>query len=103
MDATYKTSGSLESKDRLWLCRLLIVFALGETFVNYRTPIINLRSTTNEPNNQNNNPDQTAETPSPPPPGTSFFEQALMLLKLPYEEPSLEHIEILNLAVSKFQ
>lgn len=33
-------------------------------------------------------------------PGTSFFEQALVLLKLPYEEPSIEYIELLNLAVS---
>ncbi|KAH7211355.1 hypothetical protein DER44DRAFT_741936 [Fusarium oxysporum] len=29
----------------------------------------------------------------------AFFEQALVLLKLPVEEPSLEYIEILNLAV----
>ncbi|KAF5255805.1 hypothetical protein FOXYS1_13755, partial [Fusarium oxysporum] len=47
MDLTYKTSGSLGSRDRLWRCRLLIVFALGETFVNYH-----LGPTANQPNVQ---------------------------------------------------
>ncbi|KAM0545426.1 hypothetical protein ACHAPJ_011331 [Fusarium lateritium] len=97
MDSTYKTSGSLESRDRLWLGRLLIVFALGETFVNYHTPVIHLGPTANQPYGQDPHPEQDAVI-TPPPPGTAFFEQALVLLKLPFEEPSLEHIEILNLA-----
>lgn len=99
MDMTYKTSGSPESRDRLWLCRLLIVFALGETFVSYHTPVIHLGPTANQPYGQDLQPEQPAAT-TPPPPGTTFFEQALVLLKLPFEEPSLEHIEILNLAAS---
>ncbi|KAF4950175.1 hypothetical protein FSARC_13281 [Fusarium sarcochroum] len=100
MDSTYKTSGSLESRDRLWLCRLLIVFALGETFVNYHTPVIHLGPTTTQSYGQDPQPEQLAARTPPPPPGTTFFEQALVLLKLPFEEPSLEHIEILNLAAS---
>ncbi|KAM5361479.1 hypothetical protein ACJA88_014457 [Fusarium oxysporum] len=94
MDLTYKTSGSLGSRDRLWRCRLLIVFALGETFVNYH-----LGPTANQPNGQDRHQEQDTVITRPPPPGTAFFEQALVLLKLPFEEPSLEHLEILNLAV----
>ncbi|EWZ78312.1 hypothetical protein FOWG_17399 [Fusarium oxysporum f. sp. lycopersici MN25] len=93
MDLTYKTSGSLESRDRLWPCRLLIAFALGETFVNYH-----LGPTANQPDGQDPHQEQDTVITPPPPPGTAFFEQALVLLKLPFEDPSLEHIEILNLA-----
>ncbi|KAH6876324.1 fungal-specific transcription factor domain-containing protein [Thelonectria olida] len=91
LELTYKSPESQEVKDRLWLCRMLIVLSLGETFVNYHTPVIHL-----DPTSSPSNDGSSSGTPSPP--GTTFFEQALTLLKLPFEEPSLEHIEILNLA-----
>lgn len=73
---------------------MLIAFALGETFVNYH-----LGPTANQPDGQDPHQEQDTVITPPPTPGTAFFEQALVLLKLPFEEPSLEHIEILNLAV----
>ncbi len=33
-------------------------------------------------------------------PGTEFFEQALSLLDVRYEDPSIEQVEALNLVVS---
>ncbi|KAJ6441132.1 proline utilization trans-activator [Purpureocillium lavendulum] len=93
MRLTYGNPGAPESKDQLWLCRLLIVCALGETFANCQAPAIHLGSSPH--------PDavQGARTQSaPPPPGTAFFEQALVLLKMSYEEPTVEYIETLNLA-----
>lgn len=33
-------------------------------------------------------------------PGTEFFEQALSLLNVRYEDPSIEQVEALNLVVS---
>ncbi|KAI0161791.1 hypothetical protein GGR52DRAFT_586018 [Hypoxylon sp. FL1284] len=53
LDNVYSTMNSGESKDRIWLCRLLVVFALGSC--------------------------------------------ALALLKVPYEESSIDHLETLNL------
>lgn len=98
MEATYKSPGSPESKDRFWLCRLLIVFALGETFVNWQAPVIHLGSTSNSEGGRNAETEGRSATATAP--GASFFEQALALLRLPYEEPSIEHVETLNLAVS---
>ncbi|KAM5511717.1 hypothetical protein FOXYSP1_06517 [Fusarium oxysporum f. sp. phaseoli] len=77
-------------------CRLTFdtsLFDLGKTFVNYH-----LGPTANQPDGQDPHQEQDTVITPPPPPGTAFFEQALVLLKLPFEEPSLEHIEILKLA-----
>lgn len=94
MGLTYRNPRLPESKDRLWLCQLLIVFALSETFVSHHTPVIHLGASPGPGSTESH------ETLAPPPvPGTSFFEQALVLLKLPMEEPCVEHVEILNLAV----
>ncbi|TPX15279.1 uncharacterized protein E0L32_004556 [Thyridium curvatum] len=96
LERTYRQLNSPESKDRLWLCLLLIVFALGETFVNYHTPVIHIDSNASSASHmEDRNEDSSSPTALP---GTSFFEQALVLLKLPYEEPSIEYVELLNLA-----
>ncbi|KAF9890087.1 hypothetical protein FE257_006248 [Aspergillus nanangensis] len=92
MECTYKNPCSAEVKDRLWLCQLLIVFALGETFVSYRAPEIRLGTCPPRTNGQED------ANRSPSPPGATFFEHALVLLKLPFEEPTLAYIEALNLA-----
>jgi proline utilization trans-activator len=96
MYLTYHDKTCAESRDRVWLCRLLVVFALGETYTTTPTPEIYL------------SPDRSQEacldhgdtTKTTTTPGTEFFEQALMLLKIPFEEPTIEHIEALNLIVS---
>ena len=101
MQATYKHFGSPESRDRLWLCKLLIVFALGESFVNFYAPVIHLGSNIHPtPDGGTNIQDlRQGLQAMAAPPGSIFFEQALVLLKLPYEEPCVEQVEILNLAV----
>lgn len=96
VEITYRNPGSSESKDRFWLCQLLIVFSLGETFVNWHAPVIHLGSTAEIGRNAELEGGHAAATA----PGAAFFEQALALLRLPYEEPSIEHVETLNLAVS---
>lgn len=35
------------------------------------------------------------------PPGTEYFEQGLLMLKVPYEDPTVEDVEALNLAVGE--
>ncbi|KAF6817754.1 hypothetical protein CSOJ01_02191, partial [Colletotrichum sojae] len=96
MDLTYKSPELPQSRDRLYLCRMLIVFALGETYVNYHAPTINLAATVGGVDDDilgmKDQPQQVE------PPGGRFFDQALVLMKLPYEEPNVDHIEILNLA-----
>ncbi|KAL1855821.1 hypothetical protein VTK73DRAFT_8463 [Phialemonium thermophilum] len=103
MERTYKSSDLPESRDRLWLCRLLIVFALGETYIKYPAPVIHLGSaaaaaaTGADGSTAGRGHDDPALA-TPALPGTAFFEQALALLKLPCEETDLEHIEVINLA-----
>ena len=98
VELTYKNPVSSESKDRFWLCQLLIVFALGETFVNWYAPVIHLGSTSSAEVGGIEETDRRSNVATAP--GATFFEQALVLLKLPYEEPCVEHVETLNLAVS---
>ncbi|KAL4864909.1 fungal-specific transcription factor domain-containing protein [Aspergillus spectabilis] len=62
-----------DNSDRMRLCRLLVVFALGESYNSEPVPEIRL------------------------PPGTEFFEQALALLKIHHEDPSMDQVEALNL------
>lgn len=88
LDITYSNPNAAESKSRIWLCRLLVVFALGESYNSARTPHIRLDSNI------------YSDDYTSPPPGTEFFEYALMLLKVPYEEPTIEYVEVLNLIVS---
>ncbi|KAJ4263264.1 hypothetical protein NW764_016141 [Fusarium oxysporum] len=51
---------------------------LGETFVNHH-----LGPTANQPDGEDPHQEQDAVITPPPPPGKAFFEQALVLLKLP--------------------
>jgi proline utilization trans-activator len=96
MYLTYHDKTCAESRDRVWLCRLLAVFALGETYITTPTPEIYLSpDLSQEACLDHRDMAKTTTTP-----GTEFFEQALMLLKIPFEEPTIEHIEALNLIVS---
>lgn len=95
MELTYKRPSSSEATDRTWLCRLLVVFALGESFNLNQTPEIHFNLEMHS--NSRYQPSKTLM----PPPGTEFFEQALALLNIRYEDPTLDQIEALNLIVSK--
>jgi hypothetical protein len=104
LEATYKTSNSPESRDRIWLCQLLVVFALSEA-LNGETGAIEISTDPGLNGDQQSTGHDVAATSSPSssvqlPPGMDFFEQALKLLKVPYEEISAEHIEVFNLIVS---
>lgn len=81
-----------QSKDRIWLCQLLLVFAFGAS-INGQESQVELAPSGQTP--------ELVEFTSAPSliPGTEFFEQALGLLKVPYEEASVEHIETMNLVV----
>jgi proline utilization trans-activator len=93
---TYLTANVAESKDRIWLCQLLVVLALGESVNPGRQPEIRLDL--NDLSSQTFG--EKTESASVPLPGREFFEQALKLLNIPYENPSIDHIEALNLIVS---
>ncbi|KAL4883547.1 fungal-specific transcription factor domain-containing protein [Aspergillus karnatakaensis] len=93
LDSTYKDPKAKELKDRMWLCRLLTVFALGESYNSEATPEIRLTGDKEGSLDNSNNTQEAVRSP----PGTEFFEQALALLKIHHEDPSIEQVEALNL------
>ncbi|KAL4962008.1 transcription factor domain-containing protein [Aspergillus stella-maris] len=90
LELTYKDPKAIEVRDRLWLCRLLVVFALGETYNSEPTPEIYLGTEGAEEIVRHGRDIRSA-------PGADFFEQALLLLNVRYEDPSIEQVEALNL------
>jgi proline utilization trans-activator len=96
LNNTYRTPDSAESKDRLWLCKLLVVLALAESVNSSRQT-----GTGRSPNEQFSPvSDQDSVSTSIPPAGSDYFEQSLRLLNIPYESATIDHIETLNLMVS---
>lgn len=96
LEVTYQSPGSARARNHTWLCKLLAVLALGESFNGYEPPLINLsRDAEDSPGSA-----QAQDTKHLYLPGARFFEQALSLFKMPSEEPSIEHVEALNLIVS---
>lgn len=96
LEATYRSPDSPRARNRIWLCKVMAVLALGESYNSYEPPLINLSqsaeaSTLSVEKNVTRNPYL---------PGVRFFEQALSLFKMPSEEPEIEHVEALNLIVS---
>ncbi|KAL1859188.1 hypothetical protein Plec18170_002303 [Paecilomyces lecythidis] len=92
LDLTYKEPRAKELKDRTWLCRLLIVFALGESYNSESTPEVRLLGDEDETRDALVDDKEGAVS------GIEFFEQALTLLQVRYEDPSIDQIEALNLA-----
>ncbi|ERT02404.1 hypothetical protein HMPREF1624_00702 [Sporothrix schenckii ATCC 58251] len=109
----YTTPDAPDSKDRLWLCQLLVAFALGASIGGHdptshvrrpgsappETPIqVSAVSSvaSHVPGAEVSGPSATPST-SANIPGVEYLEQALGLLKIPYEEASVEHIETLNM------
>ncbi|CAI6092668.1 unnamed protein product [Clonostachys chloroleuca] len=70
-------------KDRCWLARASLVFALGTTFIHGPQALTG------------NSPSRPSDVPLPP--GSDMFEQAVALLNVSSEEPTTEDIEALNL------
>lgn len=97
LESTYRNPHSAESKDRIWLCKLLTVFALGESYNSYNTPSIELVDDTRH---RGHGSLEAVTTRPQSPPGVGFFEQALTLFKVAAEEPTVAHVEALNLIVS---
>lgn len=91
----YMTSESAESKDRTWLCQLLVVLALSESVDASRKAEVNHRN-----ESALHIPGHDSSVSPIDPPGKEFFEHALKLLNVPFENASVEHIEILNMIVS---
>jgi len=89
------TVESTESKDRVWLCQLLIVLALAESVNAVRQPLISLGFDEQNPQILEQNVSEIEGTA----PGSDFFEQALRLLNLPFESASVEHVQALNMIV----
>lgn len=97
LENTYKKANSTESKDRMWLCQLLVVLALAESVNDAgRRPEITLDLASDGAQSFGLCPTVPV---SVSPPGGEFFEQALRLLKIPFENASISHIEALNLIV----
>ena len=74
------------------------MFALGETYLSGPLPIVHLGSSDTDEihTSAHNNASASADSL----PGTGLFEQALSLLHVSYEEPTVELIETLNMIVS---
>ncbi|KAF2021036.1 hypothetical protein BU24DRAFT_487536 [Aaosphaeria arxii CBS 175.79] len=91
LNVTYQQPFSDEASDRTWLCRLLVVFALGESYNSGQPPEIHFLPDGSHASHSF--PDRESK----PPPGTQFFEQALALLNIRHENPSIDQVEALNL------
>lgn len=89
------TVDSAESKDRIWLCQLLIVLALAESVTAVRQPQISFDFNEHNAQTSQQNGGEIEGTA----PGSEFFEQALRLLNIPFESASVEHVQALNMVV----
>jgi hypothetical protein len=89
----------------MWLCRLLIVLALGESYNYESAPEVRLGDGDED---EYDGPGRAGmglgegggKGAGRRVPGTEFFEQALTLLQVRHEDPSIDQVEALNLAVS---
>lgn len=102
VEILYQDPSGPYARDRIWLCRLLTTLAIGQTYVqdaplviSFEEPRLNTERMAFSVSSSGTN----VRRPTTPP-GTELFEQALNLLHISYEEPRIEHIEVLNLIVS---
>ena len=104
VEMLYQDPCSPYAKDKIWLCRLLTTLAIGKSYVPNSPLVIRFDGSDRNTDDADINGIKhgTNTTRSTTPPGTELFEQALDLLHIPYEEPQIEHIEVLNLIVSVF-
>lgn len=96
LEATYTNPQSGESRNRVWLCTFLVVLALGESFDSKLPPAIEVADDLNVHDHTHGK----TITSSSSLPGAQFFDQAMSLWKVRYEEATIEDVEALNLIVS---
>lgn len=98
--ATYR-GDECEANDRNWLCRLSLVLALAEANTTTRRPIqVTADDGVVEAFPTAGVTALEQETAPILSAGVELFEQGLVLLKVAYEEPTVDDVEALNLAVS---
>lgn len=95
MEAAYHTSQS-QAVDRTWLCCFSVVLALGESYNDNTSPSFILGDNIGI---SHESQESGQEHQGVAPPGIELFKQGLRLLKLAYEEPTIEQVEALNLIV----
>lgn len=96
MEAVYHTSQS-QIVDRTWLCCFSVILALGESYNDSSSPSFILGDNIGISDDSLNGAQDLQRVA---PPGIELFKQGLLLLKLSYEEPTIEQVEALNLIVS---
>ena len=97
---TYSQPSRAESRDRLWLCQLFAVVALGASYNTYDAPSIEVSNECDEDRDVGLHDSNPCHTNGDRPPGSTFFEQALALFRFPSEDVQIGHVEVLNLFVS---
>ena len=97
---TYSQPLRAEIRDRLWLCQLFAVFALGASYNTYDAPSIDVSNECDEDRNVGLDDSNPCDMIGDSPPGATFFEQALALFRFPSEDVQIGHVEVLNLFVS---
>ncbi|KAI8659161.1 Zn(2)-C6 fungal-type domain-containing protein [Fusarium sp. Ph1] len=96
--ATYR-GDECETNDRNWLCRLSLVLALAEANTTTRRPIqVTPDDGVVEAFPTAGGTALEQETAPILSAGVELFEQGLILLKVAYEEPTVDDVEALNLA-----
>lgn len=94
--ATYSGHQS-ETHDRKWLCRLFFVLALAECTTTTKRPI---QLTPNGAVATASPTEDSSQSKDMLSAGVELFEHGLALLNISYEEPTVDDVEALNLAVS---
>jgi proline utilization trans-activator len=94
VEATYKGTDTSHTSDRVWLCKLLTVLALGESYNAFDAPQIRVGEQ-DVPQSILGMPQQSESTL----PGAAFFSMTLHLFKVPSEESTVAHVEVCNLMV----
>ena len=94
--ATYRGQKS-ETYDRKWLCRLFFVLALAECTTTTKQPIQLTSDRAVAPATQM---EGFAPSENMLSSGVELFEHGLSLLNTSYEEPTVDDVEALNLAVN---
>ncbi|RDW78728.1 uncharacterized protein DSM5745_05580 [Aspergillus mulundensis] len=103
LQATYRCPQSAQSRSHTWLCKLLAVLALEESFDVYGPPpLIDLNPDQGSICNSSSRvlrrgQGKSVDGPSSYLPGAGFFEQSLSLFRMPSEEPHIGQVEALNL------
>ncbi|CAH0052143.1 unnamed protein product [Clonostachys solani] len=95
LHGTYRDFQSY-SVNRNWLCRLSLILAIAEAGAANDSSIATAASSREENTSSASETDET--TPSALSSGIELFEQGLLMLKVSYEEPTVDDIEALNLA-----